>query len=657
MSLRFIKPLLERFIRACGAGGSACLLFCLWIAVLLPAGTGWSAESVTSGYLVELQRLARDKGLDRAREWEVLLHYKPKGSGMRSLVDDPRFFNAQDGQYNPTAELDATLASFFRADVSAEEEHPQCKFIARFTWLKEQLGIDPTRLPPADCAKLNKALAEVKPRSIVLVFPNTLVNHPSSMFGHTLIRINTAYESDLLSHAVNYAAITGDNIGIFYVFRGIFGFYKGRYSNLPYYAKVQEYSDIEHRDIWEYHLNLTPEEAYRSFLHVWEMKDFYSDYYFFDQNCSFNLLFLIEAGRPSLRLTDEFFGKARFWVIPVDTIRAVQKFGIVERVTFRPSRATKILRISSGMSSDLKQMTFDVVDAKKTPKRVLDTELAVEDKRAVLDLSAELTQYRYSSKKLDEERYKKQFLEILASRSTLGVAPTDPYAIERPTPPDQGHLSARIRTGGGYRSNSWFGEFEWRAAYHDITDLDEGYVAGAQINFMDLSFRYYADDEKVRLHRWHVIDILSLSPWNGIFRPVSWKVNAGADELTLADGRDHPVARLNAGGGLSASVGSRGIAYLLAEADLHASTKLDKDYALGFGATGGVMVDLTGNWKLNLRMQGLSYRIGDRHQTVAAAMQHTLRLSTNRALSLDMLRERSFDVYKTDMTLRTNWYF
>jgi hypothetical protein len=644
--------ILPRFAGACRTFRSACLFLCLALAVLVPA-VGAAAD----GYLGELQRKAKEKDLARARTWEVLLHYKPSGKDVKSLVDDPRFFFAPDGSHDPEAELYATLASFFQETVKADEEHPRCRFIARYTWLREELAIDEQRLPKADCAKFEKALAAVNPRSVVLVFPNTLLNLPSSMFGHTLLRLNTQYESDLLSHAVNYAAITGDSLGLFYVFKGIFGFYHGRFSNLPYFEKVKEYSDLEHRDIWEYHLNLTPDEAYRVFLHIWEMKEFYANYYFFDQNCSFNLLFLIEAGRPSLRLTDEFYGRSRFWVIPVDTVRAAQKFGIIDKVTYRPSRATKILRIAGDMDGGLMKLTDAVVRGERKPGDVLFEDLRVEDKRAVLDLSAELTQYRFSGRKLDQEKYQKQFLDILASRSTLGTPAEDPYPIMTPTPPDQGHLSGRFRTGGGYRTGSWFAELEWRAAYHDITDLDEGYVRGAQINFMDFSFRYYFDEDKLRLHRWHVVNILSLSPWDGIFKPISWKVNTGVEELLLRDGKEHPVPKLNAGGGVTVGVGETGRAYLLAEGDLQASTRLEKNYAFGAGGTAGLMTNVTKDWKVNLWTQGLFYSAGDEHRTIAAGLQQNYRFTTNTSMSIDALRERTYNIYRTDITARMNWYY
>ena len=646
--------IVPRLAGACRTFRSACLFLCLAVfSILLPAGVAASGTA-PDGYLGELQRLAQEKGLARARTWEVLLHYKPAGSGIKSLVDDPRFFNAPNGSRDPEAELFATLASFFRTDVKEDEEHPQCRFIARYTWLNEQLGFDPIRLPKASCAKFDKALAAVNPRSVVLVFPNTLLNLPSSMFGHTLLRINTAYQSDLLSHAVNYAAITGDSLGLFYVFKGIFGFYHGRYSNLPYYEKVQEYSDLEHRDIWEYHLNLTPDEAYRVFLHIWEMKDFYANYYFFDQNCSFNLLFLIEAGRPTLRLTDEFYGKSRFWVIPVDTVRAAQKFSIIERVTYRPSRATKILRIAGEMDSELVKMSYDIADAKQQPNSVLFADLDEDRKREVLDLSTELTQFRFSKRKLEKDQYEKQFLGILAARSTLGPAPADAYPAAMPIRPDEGHRSGRFRLGGGYRTDQWFEEFEWRAAYHELADFDEGYVRGAQINFMDISFRYYAEDEKLRLHRWRIVDIVSLFPWNNIFKPVSWKVLFGVDELLLSDGREHPVPRLNAGGGLTLGSGDNVRFYLFGEGDLQASTRLDKDYAFGVGGTAGMIANIVKDWKVNLWTQALFYGAGDEHRSAVAGLQQNFRITTDTSISLDAQRERAYNIYKTDITARLN---
>ena len=185
----------------------------------------------------------------------------------------------------------------------------------------------------------------MQPRSAVLIFPGSYLNSPASLFGHTLLGIEGPYHSKLLAYAVNYSALTDESNGIAFALKGIFGLYPGYYSLLPYYEKTKEYGDLERRDIWEYALNLSPEETARMAPHIWELRGIYSDYYFFDENCSYNLLFLLEAARPSLRLAEQ----TRPWVIPVDTVRLVQESGLVRKMHYRPSKATRIGRLAGPM--------------------------------------------------------------------------------------------------------------------------------------------------------------------------------------------------------------------------------------------------------------------------------------------------------------------
>ena len=74
---------------------------------------------------------------------------------------------------------------------------------------------------------------------------------------------------------------------------------------MPYYRKVREYNDIESRDIWEYKLKLSEEEVSRVLLHLWEMQRAEFDYYFLDENCSYQLLSLLDVAREDLHLTKE----------------------------------------------------------------------------------------------------------------------------------------------------------------------------------------------------------------------------------------------------------------------------------------------------------------------------------------------------------------
>ena len=217
--------------------------------------------------------------------WRTLLHYKRTPFGTKSLIDDPKFFLAADGRIDPESELKATIRALFQEEGN-ETEEVICRFIGRYVWLREKLGADEIGIPVTTCRKFQQTMDRIKPRAATLIFPTSFINSPASMFGHTLLRIETVYESKLLSLAVNYSATTDETNGFLFAFKGIFGFYEGYFSIFPYYDKVEDYNDIDQRDIWEYPLALTEEEVLRMLLHLWELQSIYSYYYFFDENCS-----------------------------------------------------------------------------------------------------------------------------------------------------------------------------------------------------------------------------------------------------------------------------------------------------------------------------------------------------------------------------------
>jgi hypothetical protein len=208
--------------------------------LLLP----WTAKA---DYLSELQQQSREAGLSDRREWHDLLHYRPDLlGGYTSLADTPVFFHAPDGKSNPQAELDATLAAFFdSAPDPATNQPKQCRLIARYQWLKSRLRFDPARLPEQSCARFDAWYAAMAPRQVTLIYPAAYLNGPSSMFGHTLLRIdNGDHNTQLFAYALNFAAATDEANGLIFAVRGLFGGYPGYFSTAPYYEKVKEYNNL-----------------------------------------------------------------------------------------------------------------------------------------------------------------------------------------------------------------------------------------------------------------------------------------------------------------------------------------------------------------------------------------------------------------------------
>jgi hypothetical protein len=251
---------------------------------------------------IDAQRLQR---LANEPYWISVGHYeRGKLGGWRSYVDDRKFFLASDGAHHPDAELHATLQALY-APATTGDRHAQCVFPARTRWLREQLHL--TDLPKVDCAEFGKWFSDVAPHSAVLIFPAAYLNSPSSMFGHTLLRIDQAdvqsNNTALLSYAINFGAyVEGSDNSILYAWKGLAGGYPGLFALVPYQEKLSEYRSLENRDLWEYRLNLTPEETGRMVEHVWELKQVQFDYFFFDENCSYRLLELLQEARPGPHL-------------------------------------------------------------------------------------------------------------------------------------------------------------------------------------------------------------------------------------------------------------------------------------------------------------------------------------------------------------------
>lgn len=299
-----------------------------------------------------LQQLAADP------YWIALGHYeRGKLGGWRSYVDDERFFLADNGESHPDAELAATLKALY-ASPSLGDKHAQCVYPARTRWLRQQLQLDD--LPQPQCGEYDNWYRDINPHSAVLVFPAAYLNSPSSMFGHTLLRIDqadvTSNNTALLSYALNFGAyIEGMDNSILYAWKGLMGGYPGLFALVPYREKLAEYSRLENRDLWEYKLNLTPEETGRMVEHVWELKQVRFDYYFFDENCSFRLLELMEIARPGIELTEQF----PLTAIPTDTVRAVEERradrahrlpAVAREGTARPRRTARPCRARLGQA-------------------------------------------------------------------------------------------------------------------------------------------------------------------------------------------------------------------------------------------------------------------------------------------------------------------
>jgi len=606
-----------------------------------------------SPYLAEILEEARMQRLHEDPYWHILLHYKHCASGVESLIDDPGFFVAPDGKTNPEAELAATIRAFIGPD--DDENNPAvCRFVARYEWLKERLNLDPGRLGIKECRPFMDFMDRIKPQSATLIFPMAHLNSPASMFGHTLLTIETANKSKLLAYSVSYSAVTDETIGPLFAVKGLFGLYPGYFAVMPYYAKLQQYSDVDHRDIWEYPLNLTQDEVRRMLLHIRELDSMASDYYFFSENCSYLLYFLLEAARPSLSLTDEFHA----WLIPLDSIRMIDKQGLITDALYRPSRTTKIKYLVSGLPEDAQELALALAGGDIRQDTFAGKEISTMQKMRTFELAGEYLQYLYTRGDLPEKTYQQRFLHILQARSTLGMAEDEAmYEIPEPLQPEKGHRSNRLALGAGVKDDRFFEEIRLRPAYHHLMDNDNGYVEGAQLIFADVALRYYPSDNKVALESLDVIDIFSLTPRDKFFHPISWKIKTGLRRFADQNKRDRLVYQINPGGGFALRNDILGMMYVMLETDLVLSGGLKGNYAAGAGGSAGIVTCPKNFWKVHVFARGLYYGFEDHFNAFEASLQQNLTIDSNRGVLLDVSRHKTSEFYETRVKVLWNLFF
>ena len=531
------------------------------------------------------------------REWLDLLHYHKIGlfSTFESQADDPAFFFADSGKENPLAELIASIEAFTNSDYS--DDSAICRFPARLHWLQSKDLLSSKNIQ--HCSTFSDWFKKIDAKSLTLAFPAAYLNSPSSMYGHTFIRINRKSGSNsLLDYSINYAANADpDDNELVFSYKGLSGGYPGVFSVLPYYQKVTEYSFLEARDVWEYELNLTQAEVEQFIRHTWEVQNTHFDYYFFNENCSYHLLTLLDAASDRFQLSEQFSVSA----IPADTVREIRNAGLISKAHFRPSTMSLMSNMLNQSSSEIKKSAKRLVESDIDITSLTDS-LSETEQAQMLELAYQYSRYLSVRKKQDQKNQARKAIKILSARSKIDSSQV--YS-DYPTPKyrdDEGHHSKRVETSFGQENEQNFTQLGFRIAYHDRLDNLPGYLQGAKLEMFHIKARHtdvkQGSDTSV-LEQFTLIDIASYSPRNDFVTPLSWEVSTG---LKRPDAQhDELVAYLSAGWGGSYLFGQQQF-YGLGFFDLNADNDIDKGHHFSIGPKIGWLSQHE-SWSVNLEFK------------------------------------------------------
>ena len=542
-------------------------VFCLFLCCL-------SGGAVLARQAASLDELAASP------QWLALLHYN-RGSTIHSrgesYVDDERFFVSAEGASDAGLELQATIEA-----LSEPGSEARCRFPARLRFIGEALGWNLTDAL-AHCAEYLEWRASIPEGRAVLVFPASYLNSPSSMFGHTLLRLDHSDnpESVWESWAVNFGAVTtAQDNSLFYIYRGLAGGYPGRFVIVPYVTKIQEYSNLENRDIWEYTLDLSEVELQRLVDHLWELNDINFDYYFLDENCSFRLLELIDVARPGSGILDGF----RFAEAPVNTVRVLQREGLIAEREYRASKAMALAFDASRLTARQRDLALALL---KDPATASGDSFQAEPEEArhlMARVAYQTLRFRHRKQDRRDDVASRSFALLRVMNENRAG---DNLPVPAPAAPEDGHGTQRLLLGAGQYGSADFGEIGYRFTYHDLVDNNAGFLRGAQIEGLDLTLRS-TESGDAQLQSLDVVHIRSHAPRTAFVKPVSWFVHGGL-ERAPAGGRERLVRFVRGGPGLTWQWGNW-LPYGFLTARLENNSAYTPLLQAGAGAQAGVLL-------------------------------------------------------------------
>ncbi len=579
---------------------------------------------------------ARQKNIAQDSYWLALLHYHHEhlGSTLKSEVNSPDFFLAPQGNVDPEVELNATLAAFFQPLGEDQNEHAQCRFIARYHWLRKVLDWSEAQVPQASCQLFNNWSKNGHVTSISLIFATGYFSNPASFYGHILLKFNAdrnLLPTDLLDESLNFGAIVPERENpLRYLFKGVFGLYDAAFSSTGFYRMNHNYAENELRDMWEYELALSPDEVEQITQHSWELLRTRYAYYFFNQNCAYRMSELL-----GLVINEPLLSPSLPWSVPssvFDHLTKVKRDGkpLVRQIKRIPSRLNRYREQYQRLDKKQQVIVNDFVQQHAALAQTDYPSLSAPEQIAVVDTLRDYYQFRIVGER-DNIDYKTRKLDMLIERARLPMASEmeamqEPAQSARVLPPHNGPPPGLIRIGGLQNNALGTGEtLQLRPVYFDNLETDAGRIANANLTMFDVYATHIGN-------RWQIrnVDLVNVEHLNLADTPLpgdggwAWRVKLGAQSEHLACS-NCLVGHVTGGIGKAVKLSDDAVVYAML--DGITQTRYLDFGTLGVSPTVGLLATPIDGWKTSLVLNHRTYLNGNQTSARQVAWENRLGLA------------------------------
>jgi hypothetical protein len=435
----------------------------------------------------------------QSNAWLALIHYEKSLFGQaKPQVKSSAFYLDQSANPNPLNELKATLKAF------RTEPNIQCHFPARRLFLR-RFNFS---FPSTHCEQYEQYIKGIATDSVSVVYASGYLGNPASMYGHIFLKFGKQNNSDLLDDTFNYGARYPENEnGLVYIFKGIFGGYKGYFVNQKYHHQTLTYSDSELRDLWEYRLNYSKDDIELMLAHLFELEGMAKTYYFFGKNCAYQIAKLLE-----LASDETFIPQSKAWTMPIDVITRmseVNKGQLIKNVTFHGSRQEQLFTKYSQLTLSEKKALRQLINLPDT--HIAEYLNTIDAKRANRLISVMYDYFAFLDKKHDglngEQTNRRN--KLVDARLSLPVGKPSFYD-SNPKPPTIAQKTSLVQFSGIALKNDHDAvELRYRANYYDFLNINAARVPFSELSTLDLRIRL--NNSKLYLEEATLLKITNLN--------------------------------------------------------------------------------------------------------------------------------------------------
>lgn len=485
-------------------------------ALMIQLGCMASAHASSSGVADRLIAQAAEKHLARSAFWLKLVDYKPELLNPHKFKSDvltPSFFLAKDGRRQPDEELAATIRALLAPVGPDPNKHAQCRFPARYIWLKRQLAW-PKHVLHVECKRYEAWRQHGNVRSVSLILASGYLSNAASFYGHLLLKFNSSAnptDENLLDTSLNYGATDiGHDSGFAYVIKGLFGGYHSTFTHVKFFNHTHHYAAIQLRDVWEYNLNLTPGQVQMIVAHSWELLGQYNRYYFLKQNCAYRMAELL-----NVVIDEPLLPPSKFWATPIDVFQRLARAKVDGHPLVKSVK--RIPSVQNTFRDDFFNLTpqqrAQVREYVRKPAPDVQNLISGHSTAAQIQLLRTLIQYYTfveAKQKPPTDDVKSRLNSLLLARLEKPAEKTPVAPAAAATPPHLGQRSTLAQVSYLYNDKLGSGvEYRFRGAYNDLLSLVPGTLPNSQLEMADV--KLVQRDGQLSLRLLQIIRVLTLN--------------------------------------------------------------------------------------------------------------------------------------------------